>query len=181
MASLGLWKLGKTSRYHNSPKLYNTPNFTYIHWKAQYMVSGDITRTNPPACYPTYIKGEDLTLRIVQFYSKQEIIWNTRNWSHSIYGLHLADCHALNHELKFKTFTKVSNTSPSYLALFSPSFMFLTFSVTIYLHTILKVYFCLPWPRQILNVNIQSVKILGNQKHHSHHPCTESPQGLTRF
>ena len=104
-------------------------NFTSIHWKAQYVVNEDITRTNP-ACYPIYIKWEDSTLRILQFYSKQEIIWNTRNWSHSIHGLHLADCHALNHELKFKTFTKVSNTSPSYLAPFSPSFMFLTFSVS---------------------------------------------------
>ena len=50
---------------------------------------------------------------------RQYKIRNTRNSSYSIHGLHLAGCLAHNHELKYRTFTKDSNTSPSYLATFS--------------------------------------------------------------
>ena len=68
-------------------------------------------------------------LKIWWFYSNVKTINNLKYSSQSIHGLHLGECLAFNHELKCKTFTNDSNTSPSYLAPFPPSIVFLTFSV----------------------------------------------------
>ena len=129
-----------------------------------------------PACYPAHLHRKDSNVKNLTILFKmlrQEIRRSTRYSSHSIHGLHLADCLTLNHELQYETLPKVSNTVPFYLA---PFFSFppqlnipdllrqdscgtlqqlqhYNTVITTSLHTFLKVYFCLLTPFTLASSN----------------------------